>query len=496
MSGRMASDAPATSWHEVFSTAPVPALALVCAGVWLHAADGLLVATMIPAIVAELGGQRLLPWSIILYELGSIVAGAASALSALRFGLVRCMGAGATVYATGCATSALAPDMPVLLAGRLAQGVGGGGLMALSFVAIPLMFDSRLQARVMALVSTAWMLSALSGPLIGGLFVASSGGWRAGFWCFALQSGCMVGWLMLRPPGPDAIAPARQQGGGLSIGRLVLLAAGILCVGVAGTGTPDPLRAASWGVAGVSLLTLFLRADARSGTGRLLPRRPLFPGSEAGPAMLLVLCFAASTIGMSLYGTLLITELHGISELAVGGVLALEAVAWTGTAALVSGRPPRTDGRYILTGLSIVALSILGLAWSVPGGPAGAIVACAVLQGIGFGMAWTFVLRRATAASDPDEAARIAGAIPTVQRVGYALGAAWLGVVANAAGPLPSSDLETLQRIARTLFAACVPFASCGWLAAAVLVSRGRPARPRGSGAWSTGSGSKRGVGG
>ncbi|HIC79966.1 MAG TPA: MFS transporter, partial [Kiloniellaceae bacterium] len=85
----------AVPWRDVFTRVYGPSLALVCLGVWLHAADALLVSTMMPAIVAEIGGIRLIAWTVALYEIGSIVAGAASGLLALRLGTRRPMTAAA-----------------------------------------------------------------------------------------------------------------------------------------------------------------------------------------------------------------------------------------------------------------------------------------------------------------------------------------------------------------------------------------------------------------
>ena len=95
------------AWAEILNVAYGPSLAVVCLGVWLHAADSLLVATMLPAIVAEVGGEALVAWTIALYEIGSIVAGAASALLAMRHGLRLSMCAAALVFAAGCAVSAV-----------------------------------------------------------------------------------------------------------------------------------------------------------------------------------------------------------------------------------------------------------------------------------------------------------------------------------------------------------------------------------------------------
>ena len=55
------------SWREFLGSAYTPALALVCLRCWLHAADSLIVATMLPSIVAEIDGAGLVGWSVSLY---------------------------------------------------------------------------------------------------------------------------------------------------------------------------------------------------------------------------------------------------------------------------------------------------------------------------------------------------------------------------------------------------------------------------------------------
>ena len=83
----MDSTGRAAGWGEILAPQHLAALVLVCLGPWLHAADALLVTTMMPAIVARIGGVRLVAWNFALYEVGSIVAGASAGLVALRYGL-------------------------------------------------------------------------------------------------------------------------------------------------------------------------------------------------------------------------------------------------------------------------------------------------------------------------------------------------------------------------------------------------------------------------
>jgi MFS family permease len=140
-----------------------------------------------PATVAEIGGIAYVSWTISLYQIGSIVAGAASAALARRHGLRRVVGA-ALLYALGCIGAALAPDMAMMLLARLVQGTGGGMMVALSYVAIQLLFPETLWSRLMAIVSLIWFAGSLLGPLIGGAF-ADAGLWRGAFWFFAVQAG-------------------------------------------------------------------------------------------------------------------------------------------------------------------------------------------------------------------------------------------------------------------------------------------------------------------
>jgi Arabinose efflux permease len=136
-------------------------------------------------------------WSVSLYEIGSIVAGAASALLTMRFGLRAPMGMAAVLFGFGCILSAVSPTMPLLLTGRALQGLGGGGLVAMGFVAVGLIFPRRYIARAMAAVSTLWGVSAFAGPLVGGFFVEYAT-WRWGFAFFACQAFALALWIVLR----------------------------------------------------------------------------------------------------------------------------------------------------------------------------------------------------------------------------------------------------------------------------------------------------------
>lgn len=453
-------------WSEILTRRHAPSLALVCLSVWLHAADSMLVATMIPAIVADIGGTHLVSWTVSLYEIGSIVSGVSSALMTMRFGLKLPMAAAALCFAAGCVISALAPAMWVLLVGRLLQGVGGGGLVAMSFVAVGILFPSRLMPRAMASISLLWGVSAFMGPLIGGLFV-EYGDWRYGFWLFALSAVLLGGWILasVTAAGDGKPHKAESTVRQLPVRRLLALCAGVVLVAMAGTSISlltTPLLIAG----GLACLVWFVRQDSRSENDRLLPRRPIGFSNRVGAGLTMILCFTMATIAIMVYGPLIMTTLHGTSALTAGYVVACGSIGWTIAAVSVSGLPEQHDRVVIGCGMLLLTASLFGFIYSMVNGPVWLIAVFSLLEGAGFGMAWTFILRRATAISTASERERVAGAIPPMQRLGFALGAALVGVVANAAGLASDASAETMARVAVWAFVAGLPLAALGLLAA------------------------------
>lgn len=462
------------SWRELLGSPYAASLALVCLAVWLHAADGLIVATMLPSIVAEIGGAALVGWSVSLYEVGSIVAGAASALLTMRFGLRAPMSMAAALFGVGCILSAVSPTMPLLLTGRALQGIGGGGLVAMGFVAVGMVFPRRYFARAMAAVSTLWGVSAFAGPLVGGVFVEYAT-WRWGFAFFASQAFALVLWIVLRRD-TGTLRPA-VDAARFPAGRLSLLCLAVVLVAFGGVEV-SILRTVPSVAAGLACLIGFLRLDERAGDDRLLPRRPFDPGRPTGAALLMILSMSVATIAVTAFGPLLVTAIHGVSALAAGYIVACSSIGWSVMAVAVSGLAERFDRPMIALGMVVVALSILGFLHAVPNGPVWLIAVFATLEGGGFGLAWTFILRRTTAVADAGEVQRVSAAVPTIQRLGYALGAAYVGIVANASGLLAMETAADAAKVARWVFASCVPFAVVG-LAAMWALLRDRKVKPR-----------------
>lgn len=167
-------------WAALLSGANgVRSLALA-GGVVLHAVNVYIATTILPSVVKDIGGIDYYAWNTTLFVAASILG---SALSARLLGAAGPRGAyivATLVFACGALLCAFAPSMPIMLAGRLVQGLGGGFLFALSYAMIRLVFDEALWPRAMALVSGMWGVATLVGPAVGGIF-AELGAWRAAF---------------------------------------------------------------------------------------------------------------------------------------------------------------------------------------------------------------------------------------------------------------------------------------------------------------------------
>jgi MFS family permease len=451
---------PQGTWRELFAGSHLGVLSILCLGVWLHAADSLLVTTIMPSAVKDIGGVQFLNWTFALYELGSIVAAAATALLVMQRGLRAIMAAASVVYAIGCAASALAPDMATMLGGRLAQGVGGGMLLAATFVGMNRLFPKHLWIKVVALISSVWGASSLVGPLIGGIF-ASIGFWRGGFWAFGLQAMVLAiaaFWLLKdEPAADDAVANP------LPYRRLALLALAIVAIAGAGAHVSSFTTPMLCGV-GIICLVLFVRLDG-AGTSRMLAPQPLSLSHSAGAGTVMVLATAVATISFVLYGPLLMQVLFDVDPLTAGFIVALESVAWSLGAVAVSSAKNASERAIVRGGSAFVTLGLLGFAVIMPYGPVYALFPFAVLQGAGFGMAWGFVVRLAIADTPAADRDRVSGSMPTVQMIGYALGSAVAGIIANAAGFAAGVSEETARAVGFWIFAAFMPLALVGNLA-------------------------------
>ncbi|MGO4663392.1 MFS transporter [Terrabacter sp. 2TAF16] len=85
------------------------------------------------------------------------------------------------VFVAGSAVTALAVEMPVLVTGRVLQGIGGGGLVPATLALVADLWPPHRRGTPLGVVGAVQELGSVLGPVLGAVVLAWSG-WRAIFW--------------------------------------------------------------------------------------------------------------------------------------------------------------------------------------------------------------------------------------------------------------------------------------------------------------------------
>ena len=146
----------------------------------LAALDNTVVGTAMPTVVASLGGLSLFSWVFSIYLLTSTAALPIFGRLSDLFGRRNMFLVAIWVFTGASALCGLAHSMVFLIAARALQGIGAGGIFALSQAVFADIFAPHERGRMQGYLSAVWGISALIGPLVGGLIVTYLG-WR---WTF------------------------------------------------------------------------------------------------------------------------------------------------------------------------------------------------------------------------------------------------------------------------------------------------------------------------
>jgi len=458
------------SWREILNREYLPRLVTLSLALWLHAANSMLTATTMPSAVEEIGGLNLISWTFALYLAGSITAGASMSLLVMKMGLRKTMIRAALVFSGGCAVVALAPTMPVLLVGRVLQGIGGGGLIALVYLSQDRFFPNRFVPKTVALLSMVWMMSSFSGPVIGGAF-ATMGEWRLAYWAFAAQGLLLIPAVhfLLRRSVPEIKIAAER----IPIVRLLFLSGSILLVSMSGAYF-HPIASPMLILLGCLSMAFFVIRDKSAPSARMLPSEITDLSHAVGNGILAILLLCVSIMSFLVYGPLILIHLYHLTPLQAGLVLLLESLAWGTAAILFSGAHPASEPRLIRWGGLCVLLGLIGLSLSLPGAALWAVLICVIILNGGFGMMWGFIIKRIIGAASSTEKDRTSSLVPITQQTGFALGAAFSGLIANSLGLGENLSDSEMREIAFWLFAGFVPVALLGNIMAWRFVSEAK----------------------
>jgi MFS family permease len=425
--------AVSVGWRVLLSERNAAVSVMLAGGVAIHALSLRVVATVLPSVVAEIGGLQFFAWTTTVAMVSSIW-GAALAAPLTARGLKVAYRVSLVVFATGSIFCAVAPSMGILLVGRFFQGLGGGLLTALAYTTIRRVFPEALRTRAIVLVSGIWGVAALCGPLLGGV-LAAWGFWRWAFW-LDIPVAAAVG-LLAEHALPKSVAKDDRGSGLLAsvmLGRLSLLGASVLAVAVGGVGGRAIWSGIGLMVGGVLLITL-LRMEQASGAAsfRLMPTGVYRLHNVVG-AVSLAMALMAGSIAAVLYLPYVATEAGGYSPIFGGYLSGIVALSWTTASFISASAVQEWAKRSIFFGAALVALGMMLTAWALIVWSFVFVALALVLVGGGIGIAWAHLGTMMMAHARETEHDVSSAFISTNQMLAQAFASALAGMIANIAG--------------------------------------------------------------
>ncbi|MFE1146258.1 MDR family MFS transporter [Streptomyces albidoflavus] len=322
--------------------------------------DGLIVGTAMPTVVADLGGLDHMAWVVTGYTL-------ATACSTPVWGKLGDLFPRKAVFLTSIglflAASVLcgaAPSMNWLIAFRVLQGLGAGGMGAGAFALIGVLLPPRERGRYQGLVAAVMAVGQLGGPLVGG-FVTAHLGWRWAFYVNVPVGLVCVAWcwitLRVPAPGPRGRAVVDWRG-------IALLTGAVSAFVMAATWAGSVYAWGSWQIVSLAVLALALLAafvaTERRAPEPLMPLR-IYQGHRNVPLAAVLLTVS----GVSLFGATLYLPLYQqvvqSASAADSGLLLLPMMIATLVTSNIAGKVMTATGRYKVFPVLGSALLVVGM---------------------------------------------------------------------------------------------------------------------------------------
>lgn len=130
-----------------------------------------IVTTAMPTIISKLNGLSMQSWIFAMYLLTTAVSTPIYGKLSDQLGRKPIFIVGLMIFSLGSFLCGIAPNIYLLVLFRAIQGIGAGAIMPITFTIIADLYSCDRRSSKLALNNTAWGISALLGPIIGGFIV-------------------------------------------------------------------------------------------------------------------------------------------------------------------------------------------------------------------------------------------------------------------------------------------------------------------------------------
>ncbi|KAL3422194.1 major facilitator superfamily transporter [Phlyctema vagabunda] len=155
----------------------------LCASVFLAALDTTIVTTALPTISEHFHSNAGYTWIGSAYLLANAASTPSWGKISDIWGRKPILICAAVIFFIGSLLAAISVNIGMLIVARAIQGIGGGGLIILSNIAISDLFSMRNRGKYFGIIGMVWALASAVGPLLGGVF-SEKVSWR---WCFYIN---------------------------------------------------------------------------------------------------------------------------------------------------------------------------------------------------------------------------------------------------------------------------------------------------------------------
>jgi MFS family permease len=387
----------------------------------LVAFEALAISTVMPVVADDLGGLGLYGWVFSGFFLGNLLGIVVAGQAADARGTAFPFAVGLGLFSVGLLAGGLAPSMPVLVAARVAQGIGAGAIPAVAYTTVGRLYPAALRPRVFAVFSSAWVIPGLIGPAAAGA-IEEALSWRAVFLALlpfvVLAATITIPVLSTRATLVERGAGApvedrRRQGLVLTLGATAVL--------VAISGPAVPVAVLLFGAGAPAAVWAFLRL-VPAGTIRL---------ARGVPAAVLVrgiLTFAF--FGTDAYVSLTFQEVRDRPTWVAGAALTAATLAWT-IAAWVQERLIHTIGprRLVMIGFGLLAVGIMGMQGALGPLPVPVAIALWAVAGGGIGLSYSPLSVTVLGLAEPGREGAASSSLQLTDVLGVSLGTGIGGAV-------------------------------------------------------------------
>ncbi|MFN2490171.1 MAG: MFS transporter [Actinomycetota bacterium] len=393
--------------------------------------DSTVVNVALPAIRAELGGGLTgLQWTVDAYllTLGALIVFGGSLGD--MYGRRRIFVLGLGAFTLASLVCGLAPTIPMLIAARAIQGVGGALLVPSSLAIISAVFHPEDRGRAIGAWSGLSGVSTAFGPFLGG-YLVDSVSWRLVFLIY-LPLAAVTIWLALRhiPETRDADAPPRPDFAGAT--AIALALAGLVFTLIEGPidGFTDPLivGALLLGISGTVAFVMIERGSAH-------PMLPLevFSSRQFAGANLVTLVVYAALGGAMFFIAIHLQQSLGYSAVEAGAAFFPITILMMLLSPRAGALSQRVGPRWPMTsGPVIMGIGFLLAAQIEPGSTyVGGVLPAAIVLGLGLSITVSPLTAAVLAAVDERHAGVGSGVNNAVARLA---GLIAIAVLPSAAG--------------------------------------------------------------